>query len=220
MPINWQVLVFLIRKEFAGCFIFVLLMVFFSASWFIILHLEAAALEGSEYVSLDIVSSIYIYSSASLMNEPYQCCALVISSLLYSSRIWCSLLVSSVWMNLQRNLLDGILSKKACLLSYILSCGLDNPYSFDTAVSRYMCRINFFYWARCKDVTTSVGSMIFEALLGKSSKKLVFYICSLYESSSFYGSFWNSQEGSINIYCYVSLVVWCIGKISSIIHSW
>lgn len=59
---NWQVLVFLIRKEFAGCFIFVLLMVFFSASWFIILHLEAAAHEGSEYVSLDIVSSIYIFT--------------------------------------------------------------------------------------------------------------------------------------------------------------
>lgn len=58
-------------------------------------------------VSLDIVSSIY-YLQICQLDEPYECCALVMSSPLYSSRIWCSLLVTSVWMNLQRNLLDGI----------------------------------------------------------------------------------------------------------------
>uniref|UniRef100_A0A0V0IJ14 Putative ovule protein n=1 Tax=Solanum chacoense TaxID=4108 RepID=A0A0V0IJ14_SOLCH len=62
------------------------------------------------------------------------------------------------------------LSKKACLLSYILSCGLDNPYPFDMAASRYMCCSNFFTEQDARMSTTSVGSMIFEALLGKSSK--------------------------------------------------
>lgn len=115
-------------------------------------------------------SLFHIYLLICQLDEQYKCCILVISSLIlflettvFPSCDFC-LNVSS------KGPVGWSLSKKACLLSYIFSCGLDSPYPFDTTASRYMCRSNFLTEQDARVSTTSVGSMIFEAPLGKSSK--------------------------------------------------